>query len=216
MVNGGGIESFLADVAASYPGLQIVNACEGMELLCEEEEDDHGHAHGDEGNAHAWMSVSRYMQLVDTVAGGLASADEANAKLYLENAASYRQRLLPLEEELKELKESVEGKTVVSFHEAYAYVAEDLGLEVAYTLDLDEERQISAGEVADVLGVIEEGARVVIAEELYGKEMGDTILGETDAQVIYLDTLVRGSYEKDSYLNGMEKNIRLLREAFTQ
>ena len=33
IVNGGGIESFLSDVAESYPDLKIVQACDGIDLL---------------------------------------------------------------------------------------------------------------------------------------------------------------------------------------
>ena len=33
IVNGGGIESFLSDVAESYPNLKIVQACNGIDLL---------------------------------------------------------------------------------------------------------------------------------------------------------------------------------------
>ena len=36
--------------------------------------------------------------------------------------------------------------------------------------------------------------------------MGDTIRKESDAKVLYLDPLNRGTYEKDSYINGMKKN----------
>ena len=216
IVNGGGIESFLADVAAEYPKLQIISASGDIELL-ESGSEEGEHSHEEEGNAHAWMSVSRYMQLVDTVAGGLAAADTARAKLYNENAKAYRQRLLPLQKEMEALKENAGGGAVVSLHEAYAYVAQDMGLQVAYTLNLDEERQVSAGEVADVLAAIgENGVKFVLAEEIYGKEMGDMLLRETDVRVIYLDTLVRGDYEKNSYLDGMRENIRLLREAFVQ
>ena len=32
IVNGGGIESFLSDVAESYPDLKIVQACDGIDL----------------------------------------------------------------------------------------------------------------------------------------------------------------------------------------
>ena len=46
IVNGGGIESFLSDVAADYKNLSIVNACEGLNLLSEEDEGEE-HAHGD-------------------------------------------------------------------------------------------------------------------------------------------------------------------------
>ena len=56
----------------------------------------------------------------------------------------------------------------------------------------------------------------MLAEELYGRDMGDAIERETDAKVVYLDTLVRGDYEKDSYINGMEENIRILKEVLAQ
>mgnify|MGYP000027172226 CR=1 FL=1 len=85
------------------------------------------------------------------------------------------------------------------------------------TMDLDEERQVSAGEVADVMGAIEKNdISVVLAEELYGKDMGDTVERETDAKVCYLDTLTRGEYEKDSYLDAMRHNMELLKEAFAE
>lgn len=145
------------------------------------------------------MSVSDYMTQVGTIAEGLAKADISRAQQYEENAKGYLQELKPLAEELAELKQELSGGSVISFHEAYDYVAKDLGLTVAFTLNLDEERQVSAGEVAEVISAIRDGdIQVVLAEELYGKDMGETVQKETDAQVIYLDTLVSGAYEKDA------------------
>lgn len=240
IVNGGGIESFLSDVAKNYPELTIINASADVELLegevhtheeytheneleadteehiYEPESYEETHTHGTE-NAHAWMSVSDYMIQVETIAEGLAGADLSHASEYEENARAYRQELEPLAEELAELKQELGGGAVISFHEAYDYVAGDLGLTVAFTLNLDEERQVSAGEVAEVISAVREGnIRIVLAEELYGKDMGETVQKETGAQVIYLDTLVSGDYEKDSYKDGMKENIRLLKEAFAQ
>lgn len=71
-------------------------------------------------------------------------------------------------------------------------------------------------EVADVVRTVTDGGvRVILAEELYGKDMGDTVESETDAKVCYLDTLVRGDYDADSYLNAMQQNITLLKEVFS-
>ena len=42
--------------------------------------------------------------------------------------------------------------------------------------------------------------------------MGAVVEQETDAGVYYLDTLVRGDYDRDSYLERMEQNIAILRE----
>ena len=223
IVNGGGIESFLSDVAADYKNLSIVNACEGLNLLSEEDEgeehahgdahedaaeehihgdteDTHedGHNHGDV-NAHAWMSIALYKQQVENILEGLCRIDPKHQDAYESNAKEYLAKVEDLEREQQSLKEELAGKHIVIFHEAYAYVAEDYDMEISYTMDLDEERQVSAGEVADVMGAIEKNdISVVLAEELYGKDMGDTVERETDAKVGYLDTLTRGGYEKDS------------------
>ena len=228
-------------MAADYKNLSIVNACEGLNLLSEEDEgeehahgdahedaaeehihgdaeDTHedGHNHGDV-NAHAWMSIALYKQQVENILEGLCRIDLKHQDAYESNAKEYLAKLEDLEREQQSLKEELAGKHIVIFHEAYAYVAEDYDMEISYTMDLDEERQVSAGEVADVMGAIEKNdISVVLAEELYGKDMGDTVERETDAKVCYLDTLTRGEYEKDSYLDAMRHNMELLKEAFAE
>ena len=199
VVNGGGIEEFLTEVAAQYPDLTIVDASEGLELL--------------EDNGHVWMSVGLHRQQIANIADGLAAADPVYGDLYRDNAAAYDEKLADLEAQQEEIAAQLSGEKVILFHEAYAYVAADCGMEVTYVMDLDEERQVSAGEVADMLQAItEDDVSIVLAEEQYGREMGDLVERETDAGVYYLDTLVRGDYSKDSYLDRMEANIAILRE----
>lgn len=232
VVNGGGIEGFLTEVAEAYPNLTIVNA--GAEIFGEEadesethsgnaektddshtEKTDDGHAEHDHGeNAHAWMSIPHYKQQVTTICDELSARNPANKNNYDENAAKYLREIDTLWQEVQELAVSAQWKSILIFHEAFAYLAEDYGMQVAGELNLDEERQVSAGEIADILKVIEEkNVRVILAEELYGKDMGDTIERETDCVVYYLDTLVRGDGARDSWLRGMEKNVEILRKA---
>lgn len=227
IINGGGIESFMKEVAEAYPNLKIIEACENTQLLSEPEEGetheesyekdaehDHEHAHGDV-NAHAWMSVSAYETQVQTIADGLSEVDPERSSAYQNGAEAYLGKLDELKKRQEKLKQEISGQSVILFHEAYAYVAEDYGLQVNYLLDLDEERQVSAGEVSDVLSAVRKGhVKYILAEELYGKSMGDTIQKESDAKVLYLDPLNRGTYEKDSYINGMKKNMEILEEAF--
>ena len=222
IINGGGIESFMKEVAEAYPNLKIIEACENISLLSGEEDDIHHHegeteeehAHGDV-NAHAWMSVSAYETQVQTIADGLSGADPERSSAYQNGVKAYLEKLDGLRKRQEKLKQEISGQSVILFHEAYAYVAEDYGLQVNYLLDLDEERQVSAGEVSDVLSAVRKGhVKYILAEELYGKSMGDTIRKESDAKVLYLDPLNRGTYEKDSYINGMKKNMEILEEAF--
>ena len=231
VINGGGIESFMSDVAKAYPKLDVVEACEDVALLSDDESDsdhdhdhdadaesdnDHDHDHGDE-NAHAWMSVPRYRTMVKTIASHLAQKDEAHAEEYYANAEKYDAKLAKLEKEQDSLKDLTGGQNIIIFHEAYEYVADDFSMNACYLLDLDEERSVSAGEVKQVIGAIkDDGVSVILAEELYGKSMGDTVSRETDVHMVYIDPLNRGEYDKDSYLDGMERNIELIKDAFTK
>lgn len=229
IINGGGIESFMEEVADTYPDLFVIEASSDIELLEEGTEDSfvaedeeleasregHVHEHEHDANAHAWMSIADYRLMVVAIAEQLAALDEAHADEYILNARIYDAKLQDLQAEQEELYEATEGTNIILFHEAYAYVADEYGMNVCYELNLDEERQVSAGEIADVLEAIEnDGVTYILAEELYGKEVGTTIQKESNVTVLYLDTLNRGDYDKDSYLNAMQNNIDLLKQAF--
>ena len=220
IINGGGIESFMEDIAKQYPDLVVIEACEEIELLCEQEAHDHEveNSHDDHNhdvNAHAWMSVKNYRKQVENITNGLAAAAPDFAESFLANAGNYDRKLEELQVEQKELLTLTQGEEVIMFHCAYDYVAEDLSLEVAFCMDLDEERQVSAGEVAEVLEVIEHhGVKYIFAEALYGTNMCEMVQKEADVEVIYLDPLNRGAYEADSYIEGMRNNLKQIYEAF--
>ena len=201
VVNGGGIEEFLTDVAKAYPELVIVDASQDIEIS--------------EDNAHVWMSVESHIRQVQNIAAGLAAVDAQNAHGYTHNAEHYCSHLQELAEEEATLKQELSGQSVVLFQEAYAYLAEDLGLTVVYVLDLDEERQVSAGEVSAVMKAIrQQEVSVVFADDVYAKEMSAMVEDETDAVSVCIDTLVRGTYDKNSYLTQMQQNIDAIREAY--
>ena len=223
IVNGGGIESFLSDVAESYPDLKIVQACDGIDLLESAEgtgeshndlssnedadHDDHDHSehsHGDE-NAHVWMNLADYQIQVQNICNGLSEADSAHAEQYAKNAQTYQGKVQELQQEAAELASQIASQPVVIFHEAYEYIVQEYGLQLAGEMNLDEERQVSAGEVADILHSIEDNhVSVVLAEELYGTDMGEMVAKQSGVKVVYLDTLTRGDYSADSYLEGMK------------
>lgn len=233
IVNGGGIESFLSDVAESYPDLKIVQACDGIDLLESAEgtgeshndlssnedadHDDHDHSehsHGDE-NAHVWMNLADYQIQVQNICNGLSEADSAHAEQYAKNAQTYQGKVQELQQEAAELASQIASQPVVIFHEAYEYIVQEYRLQLAGEMNLDEERQVSAGEVADILHSIEDNhVSVVLAEELYGTDMGEMVAKQSGVKVVYLDTLTRGDYSADSYLEGMRSNIEQLKEAF--
>lgn len=221
VINGGGMEQFLTEVAEEYPDLTIVDAGRG---IFEEdhgdggtEEEPDGHSHDHEENAHVWMSIAHYEEQVFEIQQGLSEADPARQQQYQERALAYREKIRALAKRADALLEKTRGMPVALLHEAFGFFAEDYGFAVAGELNLDEERQVSAGEVADLLEEIrEKNVRILLAEDLYGKDLGDTIEKETTCRAYYLNTLVRGPKEADSWLRGMEENLEILEEALQE
>lgn len=202
LINGGGMETFLEEVASQYPSLTVEETADG---LLEGE------------NTHVWMGIGQYRAQVKAISDILTRFAEEYAEEIKANTARYDGKLAGLQSQQEELRDAIAGRKIISFHEAYEYLAADYGLEIVCSLDLDEERQVGAGEAADVLKAVrEDGADILFAEELYGRELAETIQKEADVTVCYLDTLVRGDYDLDSYINGMQENINRITAAFKE
>ncbi|MDY5647413.1 MAG: metal ABC transporter substrate-binding protein [Lachnospiraceae bacterium] len=228
IINGGGIESFAEEVAGEYPQLTILTASEGIPFLAEggisdgldfgeeDHEHDHGHDHG-EVNAHVWMDVSRYEQEVENIAAGLAALDPEHADVYRGNTDAYVQRLDALKEKVKELKGRGAGKKIIIFHDAFAYFADASGMEISYVIDMDENTSLSANMVSELVELVRaDDIDLLFAEAQYGTKIADAVSRETGAKVYVLDSLVTGDMDKDSYIRGMEENLRILEEALKE
>lgn len=228
IVNGGGMEGYLEDVMEAYPDLQIVDTYEDIEhsngfigmdqYLIEEEEhedevsEEHDHHHH-EGNSHIWMDDRLYKCQVASIANALMGPNPNREETPIsKNFFDYSNKL---ENDIDKqgVDKTLAGSNVAILHEAFAYTAQSLGANVVANMDLDEERQVSAGEVSEFLDAIRDNnVSIVFAEYDYGKSMGDLIEEQTDARVVYLETLVHGSYSADDYIRVMNENYRKIKE----
>lgn len=223
VINGAGMESFLADVIKQFPDLRIITSSENIELLdtlpeehshADEEEDSHNHQeeheHG-EYNAHIWMDMQRYCIQLDNLKEGLIQADPENAAAYENNYSIYKEKITALEKEAEYL--SKEPRKIIIFHAAFAYFADMLNYVIQDSIDMDENTSLSAAQIGRVMDVVkEEKVQILFAEERYGVKLGTAVEAETDGKVLLLDTLVDGADNKDAYINGMKNNLKLLRE----
>ena len=194
------------------------------------------HEHGDY-NPHIWLDPQAYIQQIENVRDGLtAYIQDRNAANELtedrakeltttieQNAADYIDKVSELDRKLSEIhpegshqnSEKTAAEGVAIFHEAFAYLANRLGLKVEYAVEIDSESALSASDIAQIIDLVNEGRiHYLFAENRYGDMITARIQGETDAEVTLLDPIVTGDGSKDSYLNSMEKNIELLKTMF--
>lgn len=221
IINGGGMESFMEDVFASYPQLPIITASDGISFLFSEEhdhadEEDPDHEHTDEEyNAHVWMNMEYYLIQIENIVNSLCELDTEHAKVYKENGLKYSKKVEALKEEYKKLLSLNEDKKIVIFHDAFAYLAKEFNLNIIHTVNMDSETALSAGEIAEVVDEVrEENVQVLFTEEQYRTSIASNIADETGAGVFVIDSGVTGNMDKDAYLNSMENNLKVLIEAF--
>ncbi|NLO10015.1 MAG: zinc ABC transporter substrate-binding protein [Clostridiales bacterium] len=236
IINGGGMEEYLANVIDSYPHLKIINLSEGITML--ESQVHHG---GD--NPHVWLDPHLYMLQIENAREGLVNYIQervnvnkdntnnesdynkevieqlnSNADAYLEEVAALADDMNIMLDRVEDLvqNKNISNKVVV-FHDSFAYLSNKAGLEVAYTIEIDEDTPLSAGEVAEVVDVIrQENILYLFTEEQYDDTISDRIMDETEAQVYVIDSAVTGDGTKDSYLKAMRRNIETLKKAFVE
>jgi len=139
--------------------------------------------------------------------------DSSNANVYASNADTFIS-VMYSQIDNQGLDETLSGANVAVLHEAFAYTAQSLRANIVATMDLDEERQVSAGEVSDFINAINENnVQVVFAEYDYGHAMGELITEQTDVKVVYLETLVHGDYSGLDYITVLNKNYAVIKNS---
>lgn len=213
VVNGGGMEQFMDKIAAQQPNLTVVEACSGMEMLPSEETHEAGHDHG-AVNPHVWLDPSLAVLQVRSIAQGLAEADGANAEAYLKNGEAYAARIEALDQELRTQLAPLAGSEIVTFHEAFSYMAKAYGLHIAGVIAGDSGEEPSTRQMAKTCDLVKErGVKALFVEPQYPTKTAETIARETGAQVYSLDPVVSGDGSMDSYERAMRENARVLTEA---
>lgn len=208
VVNGAGMESFLDQAAQQQPGLEIVDASQGISLI----KDGHG-----EENAHVWVSVSLAIEQVQNIADQLAELDAQNGPAYQENASRYIKELEALREEMRGELESLPNKDIVTFHEAFPYFAQEFGLNIVAVVEREPGSEPSAAELAETIEIIRQsGVKAIFTEPQYSTKAAETIARETRSQVYTLDPAVSGPDDPGAYVEIMRSNLQVLMEALSE
>lgn len=177
-----------------------------------DEVEHHHHDHG--ANSHIWMNEKLFEMQAAAVANELMGENPNREETPISNNFFAFSKELNEKIDKQGLDVAMANKSVAILHEAFAYTAQSIGANVVATMDLDEERQVSAGEVSAFIDEIKEhDVKLVLAEYDYGNAMGKLIEEQTDAKVVYLETLVHGSYDKDSYVEVMNNNFILIKNS---
>jgi zinc transport system substrate-binding protein len=238
VVNGGGMEKFLDDIKTNYPELKIIDASKGISLLqnsgngelLTEADNESLLTEEDRGlyNPHMWLNPSLYMKQVENVKNGLIEVINSGVtdnnqliQTINQNATAYIASIQKVGNEFDKLAskssiadQATEGNKAIIFHDSFAYLADRIGLQVAFTVPLDADTALSAGDIAKIIDEVrKDKIKYLITEEQFSDSIAKQIASETGAKVYIIDTVVTGDGSKDSYEKAMQKNIKVLEAA---
>ena len=218
LINGAGMESYMALVERVVPNLPVIDASAGIALLTA---DGNGTpAIGDaetEVNAHIWLDAGNAMQMVRNLSDGLCGLWPAHAEAISANRDAMLTRLAALDQELKEGLSGLRERRIITFHEAFPYFARAYGLEVAAVVNREPGEALSPSQLAELIGLIRTIGNVpLFVEPQYDDLAARTLAAETGSPIYMLDPIVTGPMDESAvgwYETAMLRNLEVLREA---
>lgn len=217
VLNGAGAEGFLDEVLPQLDAA-VADTSAGIDLLAGHEHD-HEHDHEEEHdheddhavNEHIWVSPTRYAAQVRTLTAALQAADPAHAAQYAQNAAHYLAQIQATEERMQALRQRLQGRRCVLFHDSLAYLADELSLQVAAVLPVGEDSGVSAGELAEAERIArDDPAVLLIYDDQYTTRFGSVDRQVSADRVLALDTAVKGEGRADDWQQAMERTLSRL------
>ena len=174
----------------------------------EEEAEAHEHEHEHEGNSHIWLSPARAAQQAESIAAALSEMDQADAAVFSENAARFKEETDALLQEAAQLN-LPEGTEAEVFHEGFAYFAELFGMEIASGIFVDEYQVPSAKELTEAADEAREhNIRFFLTAADDGRIYAETLAQETGETITLLDPLTTAAEGNPSYIERMRRNIQ--------
>lgn len=209
VVNGAGMESFLDKVIKQQKNLKIIDASKSDEI--------HLLKDGDEENPHVWLSVTYSIEQVKAITSQLCEADPAHADAYRKNALDYVTKLDKLRTQMHEELDNLPHKDIVTFHEAFPYLAKEFKLNVVSVIEREPGTEPTPQELEETIQQVNAlPVKVLFAEPQYSPSAAKTIAAETGAKLYQLDPVVTGEANEqamDAYIDAMKKNMEVLKEA---
>ncbi|UCH87665.1 MAG: zinc ABC transporter substrate-binding protein [Dehalococcoidia bacterium] len=200
IMNGLGLEAGLEDVIEENTpsSTPIVELAEGLPVI--------------DGNPHLWLDVQNAIAYVEHIHDALVEIDPAGAEAYRANTDRYLAELQALDEEVAAAIDSIpsERRKLVTFHDAFPYLALRYGLEVVSVVVASPGKEPSAKDVANLVdAIVEEDVPAVFKEPQLNARILELAADDAGVEVC---TLYSGTLDKkvDTYVKLMRFNAKEL------
>jgi zinc transport system substrate-binding protein len=216
--NGVGLEPWIAHIvsASDNPDLIQVDTSQGITLLPVAQQFQSGNQTYD---PHIWLNPVDAQQQVKNILQGLIQADPVDSEYFTQNANAYIAKLEALNQQAINATTNIATNRFVTFHEAFAYFANQYNITQVPILGPFEEEP-SAGDIQNVIDAIHQyRLRYVGYESLENPAVSQSISTQTNASLIEMNPIEGLTDEQktrgDNYITLMQQNIENIHLALT-
>lgn len=185
----------------------------------------HHHSHG-EHDPHVWLGPAEAAVMVELIRDVLCELDPKSADDYKKNAAAYKAEIVRLHEDARKRFAAKKVDRIVSFHDAFDYFANGVGLKIADVIEIAPGVAPSQGHIVQLQKLCREtpvGAITVEPQYDVGlaKQLQEALrLGKSPVELplVQIDPLETAEEKEllaekaDWYLSRMKRNVEKLDE----
>ena len=200
VINGLGMESFMDKVIEARPNLKIIDASDTSKIVPIMEDG--------KPNPHVWLSITYAIEQVKNISAKLCELDPKHVDAYKRHTLDYVDELTTLRDELQLSLALLPNKDIVTFHEAFPYLAKEFGLNVVAVIEREPGTEPTPQELAETIDKINAlPVKVIFTEPQYSPKAAETIARETGAQIFELDPIVTGEAKPENLLDYVERML---------
>ncbi|MEM4494521.1 MAG: zinc ABC transporter substrate-binding protein [Candidatus Caldarchaeum sp.] len=206
---------------AASANVKAFKVSTGVELM--PYENGHGDAMNHEHiigayDPHFWLDPERFAAVVRNMAQILSDEFPEKKEAIQKNSEAYIREILQLRQQFEEALSRHRGKTFITQHNAFRYLATAFGLETVAVLS-GEEEEPSAAHLAEIYELIERnGVKTIFAEdgsispvlENIARDLGMEIKTLYTMETLHYDDYLRGQ----GYIMKMRHNLSALVDTF--
>jgi len=171
-------------------------------------------AHGDAVNSHTFLSFENAIAQSKVIAKKLGQLRPADAAAFSTNARAYGDKLRAIEQPAAAQLAHAKIKRVVTVHDGYTYLLQELGIELAGVVQPAHGLTPSAKELADMIELVKaQHITVVLSEEDFPAKLLATLTDATGAKVYIISHVAVGTYSPAEFETAMAANAATLVKA---
>ena len=180
-----------------------------------DEHTEHNHTN-DEHNLdpHIWLDPNNVLKEIELIKDILIQTDPKNKDYYLENFNNLKTDLEKLDASYKKDFSHIKNNKIVVTHEAYGYLCNAYGLEQIPISSMSSDEEPTPLSLANVIDFIKNNnIKYIFHDKNTNFKIADTIIKETDVQILNLSTFEVNDTSSGSYIEAMQKNLENLKKA---